>query len=103
MLERDDREPEEAEVRPEAERPEGGVVEAPAVGRLFSELGTGITTREVVVPAAEETETGLVETEVEEGAEPAPPVLTGRRKGGPKRRVVQAEPQPGVEGVALSG
>ncbi len=104
MLEQDDRESEGVEVRAEERRPESGVGEASTGPRLFSELGTGITTREVVIPTAEaasdEGEEGALASEAEEGVVPSPPVLTGRRKGGPFRRVVEAEPQ---GGVALRG
>jgi hypothetical protein len=70
--------------------------------RLFGELGAGITTRKVVIPAESPTDNeadhGAVESKAEEGGVASPPVLTGRRKGGPFRRVVGAEPQTGAEG-----
>src|SRR5713101_3039240 len=104
MLEQDERESEGVEVRPEEKGSETGVGEVPTGPRLFSELGTGITTREVMIPTAvDEAEEGGVVPETNEEAGPPPPVLTGRRKGGPYRRVVEAEPQPGEAGVALSG
>ena len=103
MREQDDRESEEVEVRPDEKPSEPGGDDARPVPRLFSELGTGITTREVVMPAVAEAEEDAPVSEAEGGDEPAPPILTGRRKGGPLRRVVDVEPQPGVEGVALSG
>ena len=100
MLEQDERESEGVEVRPEEKTSESGVEEATTGPRLFSELGMGITTREVVIPAGsvtdDEAEEGAVEAE--DGRAPSPPILTGRRKGGPFRRVVEAE-----AGVALSG
>src|SRR5207249_4755865 len=86
---------------PKEETPETGVGEASTGPRLFSELGMGITTRDVVIPTVEGTEAGAVESEA--GVNPSPPILTGRRKGGPFRRVVEAEARPGVEGVMLSG
>src|SRR3989442_7679002 len=98
-MERDGREPEGVEVRPEEKTPETGVGEAATRPRLFSELGTGITTREVVIPAVEEAEGSPAAAESE--GVPLPPILTGRRKGGPYRRVVKAEAD--VEGVTLSG
>src|SRR5688572_3694161 len=103
MWDRDDRESEEVEVRPHEKPSEAGSDEARTGPRLFSELGTGIPTREVVIPGIGESEDEGIGTGPEEEREPSPPVLTGRRKGGPMRRVVEAEPQPGVEGVALSG
>lgn len=102
-MDQDDRESEEVEVRPEEKAPEAGGDEAHTGPRLFSELGTGITTREVVIPAVAEAEEDTPVSEAEVGEEPAPPILTGRRKGGPLRRVVGVEPQRGVEGVALRG
>lgn len=103
MWDRNDGESDEVEVRPEETTPERLDEKGPRAPQLFGELGTGITTREVVMPAIEgpEDEVPLSEAETEE--EPAPPILTGRRKGGPLRRVVVEEPQPGVEGVSLSG
>jgi transposase InsO family protein len=101
MWERDDRESAETEVRPEDQGTAGGSEEAAVRPRLFGELGTGITTREVVVPASSEAEEPA-EDEAAEG-KTAPPVLTGRRKGGPFKRALEAEPHPQVEGVALSG
>ena len=99
-MEQDERESEGVEVRPEEKTSESGVEEATTGPRLFSELGMGITTREVVIPAGsvtdDEAEEGAVEAE--DGRAPSPPILTGRRKGGPFRRVVEAE-----AGVALSG
>jgi transposase InsO family protein len=107
MFERDDRESAEVEVRREETATETGGAEAPAGPRLFSELGTGITTQEVVIPtasAAEDEAEGGVEVETAEGeTAPPAPVLTGRRKGGPFKRVLEAEPHPQVEGVVLSG
>lgn len=103
MWEQDDRESKGVEVRPEETTSEAGGGEARTGPRLFSELGTGITTREVVIPAIDESEEDAMGPEPEGGVEPSPPVLTGRRKGGPFRRVMEAEPQRGVEGVALSG
>ncbi|HMH52283.1 MAG TPA: IS481 family transposase [Candidatus Acidoferrum sp.] len=103
MWDQDERESEDVEVRPEEKPSEPGGDEPRKEPRLFSELGTGITTREVVIPAIGESEDEGIGTEPEEEGEPSPPVLTGRRKGGSARRVVKAEPQPGVEGVALSG
>jgi len=106
MSERNDRESEGAEVCPEGKtfEPGGGDLTAP---RLFGELETGVTTQEEVVPAGEEadaeTDEGAVVPETEEEAVPPPPVLTGRRKGGPFRRVLKVEAQADVEGVALSG
>jgi transposase InsO family protein len=98
MLEQDERESEGVEVRPGEKTSETGVEEASTGPRLFSELGTGITTREVVMPAGsvtdDEAEEGAVKAE--DGRAPSPPILTGRRKGGPFRRVVEAEPEPGV-------
>src|SRR5438876_4193109 len=105
MLERNDRESEGVEVRPEEKASETGVGEVATGPRLFSELGTGITTREVVIPTGSptdgEADEGALETE--DAPVPSPPILTGRRKGGPYRRVVEAEPRPGEAGVALSG
>jgi transposase InsO family protein len=103
MWDRNDGESEEVEVRPEEPTPQIGVEEERHAPRLFGELGTGITTREVVMPAIEEPEDQAPVSEAETEEEPAPPILTGRRKGGPLRRVVVEEPQPGVEGVSLSG
>jgi len=103
MWEQDDRESEEVGVRPEEKTAETGAGEVSTGPRLFSELGTGITTREVVIPTDDGTEEGVVESEIETGAAPSPPLLTGRRKGGPFRRMVEAAPHAGVEGVALSG
>jgi len=94
MLEQDERESEGVEVRPEEKTSESGVGEVSTGPRLFSELGTGITTGD----GAEE---GAIESE--EVTVPAPPILTGRRKGGPFRRVVKAEAQADEEGVTLSG
>src|SRR5438094_10029514 len=96
MLEQDERESEGVEVRPGEKTSETGVGEASTGPRLFSELGTGITTREVVIPTVGEAEV----SEAEDGRAPSPPILTGRRKGGPFRRVVEAEPE---SGVALRG
>ncbi len=100
MLEQDDRESEEIEVRPEEKVSEIGVGESPEGPKLFSELGTGITTREVVIPTVDGTEEDAAESGAEAGRAPLPPILTGRRKGGPFRRVVEAEAE---SGVALSG
>src|SRR5437867_7089429 len=50
MLEQDGRESGGVEVRAEEKTLETGVEEATTGPRLFSELGTGITTREVVIP-----------------------------------------------------
>src|SRR5262245_40117762 len=102
MFEPDDHESGQVEVCVEGKTEEG---EATGQGpRLFSELGTGITTREVTVPETS------AESEVEEAAPAemeaeAPPaaVLTGRRKGGPFKRVLEPASEPQVEGVALSG
>ena len=107
-MERDGRESEGAEVCPEGKTSEPGGGD-PTAPRLFSELGAGIT--EVEIPAAgpageeadAETDEGAVVPETEEEAVPPPPVLTGRRKGGPFRRVLKVEAQADVEGVALSG
>ena len=96
-MEQDERESEGVEVRPEEKTPETGVGEAATRPQLFSELGTGITTREVVMPPVDEAGPVVAESE----AAPAPPILTGRRKGGPFRRVVKVEAD--VEGVTLSG
>src|SRR6058998_1534781 len=101
MLEQDERESEGVEVRPEEKASEPGGGEATTGPRLFSELGTGMTTREVVVPTGDGAEEVAIESE--EVTELAPPILTGRRKGGPFRRAVEVQPQPAVEGVALSG
>src|SRR5437773_2763904 len=107
MSDQDERESEGVEVHPEGKMSETGVGEASTGPRLFSELGTGITTREVVIPAGsaedDEAKEGAAESEAEERVAPSAPILTGRRKGGPFRRVVEAEPQAGVEGVTLSG
>ena len=103
MLDRNDRESDELDVRPEEPTSETGVEEDRQAPQLFGELGTGITTREVVMPAIEGPEDEAAVSEAETDEEPAPPILTGRRKGGPMRRVVEAEPQPGVDGVSLSG
>ena len=51
MWDRDDRESEEVEVHPEGKPSEPGGDEPRTGPRLFSELGTGITTREAVIPA----------------------------------------------------
>src|SRR5947209_9234065 len=103
MLEQDERESEGVEVRPEEKTSETGGGEVSTGPRLFSELGTGITTREVVIPTGSRTdgeaEEGALETE--DAPVPSPPILTGRRKGGPFRRVVKAEAD--EEGVTLSG
>lgn len=100
-MDRDGRESEEVEVRPEETTPDTREEEGPKAPRLFGELGTGITAREVVLPELEETaeESPVSEAETEE--EPGPPILTGRRKGVALRRAI--EPQPGVKGVSLSG
>ena len=98
MLERDERESAGAEVCPEEKRSEGVVGESSREPRLFSELETPITEREMVIAAVEEREEGRA---TPEDAVPAPAVLTARRKGGAFRRVVEVEPQ--VEGAALSG
>ena len=103
MLERDDRESAEVEVRPEDQGTPSGGEEAPVRPRLFTELGTGITTREVVVPASSEAEESAEEEAAVDERTPSPPALSARRKGGPMKRVLEAEPQPHVEGVALSG
>ena len=50
MLEQDERESEGVEVRAEEKTSETGGGEASTGPKLFSELGTGITTREVVIP-----------------------------------------------------
>jgi hypothetical protein len=52
MWERDDRESAEAEVRPEDQGMAGGSEEAAVRPRLFGELGTGITTRDLEPPEA---------------------------------------------------
>jgi transposase InsO family protein len=110
MLERDDRESAKDEVRPEEQAAESAESSARPVPRLFSELGTGITERELEwrpqppdeeILGEEETGPAVVEQE------PGPPVLTGRRKGGPMRRESppsrSAEPQLEVGGASLSG
>jgi len=104
MLERDERESAEAEVRPEETAGEANAAETPGHGGLFPELGTGITSRELVKvePSDHSEEVGEATPLIEEEAPPAP-VLTGRRKGGPYRRRLEMEPQPQVEGGALSG
>src|SRR2546426_585622 len=103
MWDQDERESEGVEVRPEAKASESGVGEVATGPKLFSELGTGITTQEVVIPANDAAAEAGAESGSEEGDEPSPPILTGRRKGGPFRRVVEVQPQPGVEGAVLSG
>jgi len=103
MWDRNDEESDEVEVRPEEPTSQTGVEEERHAPRLFGEMGTGITTREVVMPVIEGPEDEVPVSGAETEEEPAPPILTGRRKGGPLRRVVQEEPQPGVEGVSLSG
>ena len=81
-MERDGREPEGVEVRPEEKTPETGVGEAATRPQLFSELGTGITTREVVIPSAHEADEASEDAVVTEGAGvPMRPILTGRWKG----------------------
>ena len=103
MLEQDERESEGVEVRPEEKTSETGVGEVATGPRLFSELGTGITTREVVIPTGSRTDGEAEEgaLEAEDAPVPSPPILTGRRKGGPFRRVVKT--QADEEGVTLSG
>jgi transposase InsO family protein len=103
MWEPDDRESAEVEVRPEETAAETGGAELPAGPRLFGELGTGITTREVVVPASSEAEEPAEDEAPVDDRAPSAPVLTARRRGGPFKRVLEAEPHPQVEGVALSG
>ena len=56
MLEQDERESEGVEGRPREKTSETGVEEVSTGPRLFSELGTGITTREVVIPPIGEAE-----------------------------------------------
>jgi len=104
MLERDEKESAEVEVRPEETTDESAGAGGAEGPRLFSELGMGITTREVVVREVGD------ENQAPEGAAPAAeeeappaPVLTGRRKGGPYKRVLEATAEPQVEGVTLSG
>src|SRR2546422_415078 len=103
MWDQDERESEGVEVRPEEKTSESGVGDVSSGPKLFSELGSGITRQEVVIRAEDEAAEDGAESGSEEGDEPAPPLLTGRRKGGPFRRVVEAAPRPGVEGVARSG
>ena len=105
MWERDDRESGEVEVRPdEVEVP----VEEPVRRRvpgLFSEMGTGITTQELVVRGGEEEEEVGVEGKTTSGADELETTrrLTGRKKGGAYRRPEEPGPQLGIEGAALSG
>ncbi len=96
MLEQDERESEGVEVRPEGRTSEVGVGEALTGPRLFSVLGTGITAREVAIPTGRQTDDEAEEgaIEVEDAPVPSPPILTGRRKGGPFRRAVEAAPRP---------
>src|SRR5437899_402476 len=101
MWEQDERESEGVEVRPEEKTSETGVGEVATGPKLFSELGTGITTREVDIPVVEGAGEEAAESEADEGAAPSPPLLTGRRKGGPYRRVVKTQADEG--GVTLSG
>src|SRR2546428_1286927 len=103
MWDQDERESEGVEVRPEEKTSESGVGDVSSGPKLFSELGSGITRQEVVIRAEDEAAEDGAESGPEEGDEPAPPLLTGRRKAEPFRRVVEAAPRPGVEGVALSG
>ncbi len=100
-MEQDDRESEGIEVRPEEKTSEAGVGEGATGPRLFSELGTGITTREVVIPATAGAEEDAEVPEAEDGRAPSPPILTGRRKGGPFRRVVTETER--ESGGALTG
>src|SRR3989442_12867055 len=105
MLEQDERESGGVEVRPDEEPSGTGLGEAKTGPRLFSELGTGITAREVAIPTGSQTDDEAEEgaIEAEDAPVPSPPILTGRRKGGPFRRVVEAAPRPEAGGVALSG
>src|SRR5262245_25295774 len=104
MFERDDDKDVEVEVRPEtAANEESGEAKTPRPG-LFSELGTGITTGEVVVkmPSEEDDEAAPAAEEESARAEaegPGTKLLTGRRKGGAYKRAVEEEPQPRIEGV----
>ena len=114
MLERDDRESAKGEVRPEEGGSESAVPsipgEAQPVPRLFSELGHGITERELEWRPEPRDEEEASDGEAGGGAgeiAPKPPVLTGRRKGGPMRRESPAsrsvEAQLEVGGASLSG
>ncbi|HZN02229.1 MAG TPA: DDE-type integrase/transposase/recombinase [Candidatus Polarisedimenticolia bacterium] len=95
----DERESGEVEVRLK----EPGETKAEAAGetsvpRLFSELGTGISTSPL--QPASDTEEPAMEEEASEPERP-PRLLTGRRKGSVYRR--ESEMQPQVAGQALSG
>src|SRR3989449_1762237 len=103
MWDQDERESEGVEVRPEEKTSESGVGDVSSGPKLFSELGSGITRQEVVIGGEDEAAEDGAESGSEEGDEPAPPLLTGRRKGGPFGRVVEPGPQAGVEGVTVSG
>jgi transposase len=106
MSERDERESAKEEVRSEegtsARTPEEAPGGAASMPRLFSEQGTGRSTADAAPEGSEEDRGGAAggeERELERA--PRPPVLTGRRKGGPMRR--RSEPQLEVGGGALSG
>src|SRR5215831_1574369 len=99
MSERDERESGEVEVRPkeesEAKADEGS---EPAGPRLFSELGTGISTSALEPESGDSEEAH--EEETSESERPSR-LLSGRRKGSVYRRAPEPEPQ--IAGQALSG
>jgi transposase InsO family protein len=102
MLERDEKESAGVEVRPEEKAVESGGAERTRGPRLFSELGTGITERELEPPAADvDTASDGDGAGSAEVVERQRPLLAGRRKGGPMRR--EEGPQLDVTGAALSG
>jgi transposase len=98
MSERDEGGSGEVEVRPneaaEAKGAEAGEVVGP---RLFSELGTGSSTRPL--QPAGSSEEPIIEDEASEPERP-PRLLTGRRKGSVYRR---APLEPQIAGQGLSG
>ena len=83
MWEQGERESGGVEVRPEEKPLDSGVEEASTGPRLFSELETGITAREVVIPTIGEAEEDAEVPEADDGRAPSPPILIWRRKGGP--------------------
>jgi transposase InsO family protein len=108
MLERDDDKRVEVEVRRETPAEEESGEATRRLPGLFSELGTGITTGEVVVRTASEednetTPAGDEPTTRAESEGPGTKLLTGRRKGGAYKRAVEEDLRPRVEGVVLSG
>src|SRR5262245_7232830 len=98
MSERDERESGEVEVRPKEESEvKAGEGSEPAEPRLFSELGTGVSTSPLEPVSGEEPVAG--EDEVREPERP-PRLLSGRRKGSVYRRAPESEPQVGSQGLS---